>query len=215
MAQTPASGEPLWTPSPQRVADANLTHFIRAAGQSWKRKLATYADLHRWSIDFPEEFWVSVWDFCGIDGVRGDTVVANRERMPGATWFPDARLNFAQNLLRMRDESPALIFWGEKNAKCSVSHAELYRKVAQVAAAMRARGIKPGDRVAAYMPNIPETLVVMLAAASLGAVFSSASPDFGVQGVLDRFGQIEPRLLLVADGYYYNGKTIESLERVV
>ena len=203
----------LWAPSPQRVADANLTHFMRAAGVCWNRKFSDYASLHRWSIENREEFWASVWEFCEVDGVRGDSVLINGDRMPGATWFPGARLNYAQNLLRRRDDSAALVFWGENKVRRRMSHADLYRQVAQMSAAMRSADIKAGDRVAAYMPNIPETIVAMLAATAIGAVFTSASPDFGLQGVLDRFGQIEPKLLIVADGYYYNNKTIETLDR--
>ncbi len=217
MATMPAATidpTPAWTPSPERVAGTNLTHFMRAAARRWKRSFSDYAGLHRWSIDDPAEFWVSVWEFCEVDGVRGNHVLLDGDRMPGATWFPEARLNFAHNLLRTRDDSTALVFWGENKIKRRVSRADLYRQVAQMAAAMRAEGINAGDRVAAYMPNIPEAIVAMLAATSIGAVFSSASPDFGLQGVLDRFGQIEPKLLIVADGYYYNGKTIETLDRV-
>ena len=205
--------KPVWIPSPERVAGANLTHFMRAAGVRWNRTFSDYASLHRWSIEHREEFWVSLWEFSKVYGIRGETVLVNGDRMPGATWFPGARLNFAQNLLRKQDDSTALVFWGENKLKRHMSQADLYRHVAQLTAAMRAEGIKAGDRVAAYMPNMPETIVGMLAASAIGAVFTSASPDFGVQGVLDRFGQVEPKLLLVADGYYYNGKTIASLGR--
>ena len=205
--------KPVWIPSPERVAGANLTHFMRAAGVRWNRTFSDYASLHRWSIEHREEFWVSLWEFSKVYGIRGETVLVNGDRMPGATWFPGARLNFAQNLLRKQADSTALLFWGENKLKRHMSQADLYRHVAQLTAAMRAEGIKAGDRVAAYMPNMPETIVGMLAASAIGAVFTSASPDFGVQGVLDRFGQVEPKLLLVADGYYYNGKTIASLGR--
>jgi acetoacetyl-CoA synthetase len=144
----------------------------------------------------------------------GKTVVIDREKMPGAKWFPEARLNFAENLLCRRDDGDALVFWGEDKVKGRASHAELYRAVAQTAAALRAMGVVKGDRVAAYLPNLPAAVVAMLATASIGAIFSSASPDFGVQGVVDRFGQIEPKLLFACDGYLYNGKTIDCLGKV-
>ncbi|MDP2824096.1 MAG: acetoacetate--CoA ligase, partial [Sulfuritalea sp.] len=169
---------------------------------------------HAWSIEHPEEFWVSVWEFGEVRGEMGATVVVDREKMPGAQWFPEARLNFAENLLRRRDAADALVFWGEDKVKGRASHAELHRAVAQTAAALRAMGVTRGDRVAAYLPNLPAAVVAMLAAASIGAIFSSASPDFGVQGVLDRFGQIEPKVLFACDAYWYNGKLIDCLGKV-
>jgi len=204
----------LWQPSPQRVAQANLTAFMAAAGRRWQRALPGYAETHRWSIDHPEEFWASIWQSCQVIGEPGGRVVEG-SAMPGARWFPEGRLNFAENLLRRRDGGDALVFRGEDRVRRCLSHEELYVAVARLAVAMRAEGIGVGDRVAAYMPNMPETIIAFLAAASIGAIFTSASPDFGVQGVLDRFGQVEPKLLFVADGYYYNGKAIDSLERVV
>ncbi len=221
---------PIWQPSVQRIAGTRLTAFSVAAGQRWNRPLANadYATLHAWSINHPEEFWVSVWEFGEVRGEMGSTVVIDPEKMPGARWFPEARLNFAENLLRRRDDADAVVFWGEDKVKGRASHAELYQAVAQTAAALRAMGVTKGDRVAAYLPNVPAAVVAMLAAASIGAIFSSASPDFGVQGVVDRFGQIEPKLLFACDAYWYNGKIIDcqgkvaeiaarmpSLERVV
>ncbi|MFA4970041.1 MAG: AMP-binding protein, partial [Sulfuritalea sp.] len=207
---------PIWQPSTQRIAGTRLTAFMTAAGKRWNRRLASadYQALHAWSIEHPEEFWASVWEFGEVRGEMGSTVVIDREKMPGAQWFPEARLNFAENLLRRRDTSDALVFWGEDKVKGRASHAELYRAVAQTAAALRAMGVTKGDRVAAYLPNLPAALVAMLATASIGAIFSSASPDFGVQGVLDRFGQIEPKVLFACDGYWYNGKTIDCLGKV-
>ncbi|MDP1982008.1 MAG: acetoacetate--CoA ligase, partial [Sulfuritalea sp.] len=207
---------PVWQPSAKRIAASRLTAFMAAAEMRWNRRLANadYQTLHAWSIEHPEEFWVSVWEFGEVRGEMGSTVVVDREQMPGAKWFPEARLNFAENLLRRRDKSDALVFWGEDKVRGRASHAELYRAVAQTAAAMRAMGVTQGDRVAAYLPNLPATLVAMLATASIGAIFSSASPDFGVQGVLDRFGQIEPKLLFACDGYWYNGKVIDCLGKV-
>ncbi len=170
--------------------------------------------MHRWSIEHPAAFWSLLWDFCEVQGEKGARVLVDGDRMPGAQWFPDARLNYAQNLLRRRDDGTALVFWGEDKLKRRIGRGELYRRVARLAAAMRAEGVVAGDVVAAYMPNLPETLIILLAAASIGAIFTSASPDFGVQGVLDRFGQVAPKLLFVADGYYYNGKVIDSLAKV-
>jgi acetoacetyl-CoA synthetase len=204
---------PIWQPSPERVAASRLKAFMQHAAGRWNRRCVDYAALHRWSVEHPEEFWASVWEFGGVRGEMGSRVVVDGDRMPGAKWFPDARLNFAENLLRRRDGNDALVFWGEDKVRHRISHGDLYFAVAQLAAAMRADGVTAGDRIAAYLPNLPATLVVMLAAASIGATFTSASPDFGVQGVLDRFGQVEPSLLFVADGYYYNGKVIDCLEK--
>jgi acetoacetyl-CoA synthetase len=210
------STAPIWQPSAQRIAGTRLTAFMATAGRRWKRRLAgaDYATLHAWSIDHPEEFWVSVWEFGEVRGEKGAIVVVDRETMPGAEWFPDAGLNFAENLLRRRDDADALVFWGEDKVKGRASHAELHRAVAQTVAALRAMGVVKGDRVAAYLPNLPAAVVAMLATASIGAIFSSASPDFGVQGVLDRFGQIEPKVLFACDSYWYNGKTIDCLGKV-
>ena len=207
---------PIWQPSARRIAATRLTAFTKAAGRRWDRRLAgaDYSTVHAWSIAHPEEFWTSVWEFGEVRGEMGSTVVVDREKMPGAKWFPQARLNFAENLLRRRDASDAMVFWGEDKVKGRASRAELYRAVAQTAAALRAMGVVKGDRVAAYLPNLPAAVVAMLATASIGAIFSSASPDFGVQGVLDRFGQIEPKVLFACDGYWYNGKNIDCLGKV-
>jgi acetoacetyl-CoA synthetase len=209
-----AAEQPLWRPDPAQVARSAMQSFTDAVARRHGVAAVDYADLHRWSIDRPEAFWGDLWDFCGVIGERGGRVLVDGERMPGARWFPEARLNYAENLLRWRDERDALVFWGEDKVRARVSRGELYRAVAQTAAALRAHGIVAGDRVAAYLPNLPATIVVMLACASIGAVFSSASPDFGVQGVLDRFGQIEPRLLFACDGYWYGGKRIDCLEKL-
>ncbi len=192
-----------------------MTAFMQRVNATYDKNFLNYSSLYEWSVARPEQFWTAVWDFCEvISARRGERVLTNGEQMPGAKWFPDARLNFAENLLSRRGAGDALVFWGEDKTKRRLSHDELYRAVAQFAAALRAHGVKPGDRIAAYLPNMPETIVAMLAAASIGAIFSSSSPDFGVQGVLDRFGQIEPTLLIAADGYYYRGKTIDCLAKV-
>ena len=203
----------LWQPSAERIASSRLTAFMAVASRRWGRALADFGVTHRWSIEHAAEFWRSVWEFGGVLGEPG-SVVVDGNGMLGSRWFPEARLNYAENLLRRRDDGDALVFWGEEHVKRRLSHAELYLAVARLAAAMRDEGVQQGDRVAAYMPNLPETIIAYLAAASIGATFTSASPDFGVQGVLDRFGQVTPKLLLVADGYFYNGKAIDSLERV-
>ncbi|MCX7178788.1 MAG: acetoacetate--CoA ligase [Proteobacteria bacterium] len=210
----PTSAAQLWQPSAARIEQSKLAAFMLAAGRQWGLAFADYAQLHRWSIEHPEQFWVSLWDFAQVVGERGLTVLVDGDKMPGAQWFPEARLNYAQNLLRSRSDSDAIVFWGEDRFKLRYSYRELYQQVAQLAAAMRAQGVTQGDRVAAYMPNLPETVVAMLATASIGAIFTSASPDFGLQGVLDRFGQIEPKLLICADGYFYNGKVIDILDKV-
>ena len=206
--------KPLWVPSADRIARARLTAFIRDVRNAFALELSSYDDLHRFSIDRPEDFWRAVWTFTGIAGEMGNRVVDDLHKMPGARFFPDARINFAQNLLRGRGSAPAIIFQGEGQPRRALSRADLYAEVARCAAGLRQAGIRPGDRVAAYMPNMPETIVAALAAAAIGAVWSSCSPDFGVQGVLDRFGQIEPRLLIACDGYFYGGKTHDVISRV-
>jgi acetoacetyl-CoA synthetase len=174
-----------------------------------------YHDLYAWSVEDLEGFWEAVWDFCGVihEGARGPVLV-DGDKMPGARFYPEVRLNFAENLLRRRDGHDAIVFWGEDKVRRRLSYAELHDLVTRTAAALAGLGVGDGDRVAGFMPNMPETVVAMLATASLGAIWSSCSPDFGVQGVLDRFGQIEPKVLFCPDGYYYNGKVIDSLERV-
>ena len=206
---------PLWTPSPERVAASGMTAFMRQAESRWAVTLPDDEALWRWSVDAPEKFWSLIWDFCGvIASARGERVLVDADRMPGARFFPDARLSFAENLMRRRDASPALVFRGEDKVRRAVTWAELHDAVSRMAQAMRGMGLGEGDRVAAYMPNMPETVIAMLAANSIGAIFSSASPDFGVQGVVDRFGQIEPRLLILADGYHYGGKTLSCLDKL-
>jgi acetoacetyl-CoA synthetase len=208
--------QPLWQPSPERIAKTNLTAFMRHVRSRWGVAARDFAELHRWSVTEPAQFWESVWSFCGVIGDAGNgPALVDGHRMPGARWFPEARLNYAENLLRRRDRSPAIVFWGEDRLRSAVTCADLYSEVSRLAQALRDAGVKPGDRVAGYMPNVPGTVIAMLAATSLGAVWSSCSPDFGVQGVLDRFGQIEPRVLFAADGYFYNGKTIDVLPRLV
>ncbi len=207
----------LWEPTPERLAQANITAFSKAIEAKHGVDVDSYKSLWRWSLDHKWDFWRELWNYAGVLGVPGDRVLLDAERMPGARWFPDARLNFAQNLLERRradDDGDALVFWGEDKVRRVVSHAALHALASRVRAALTAQGISSGDRVAAYMPNMPETVAAMLGATSLGAVWSSCSPDFGVQGVIDRFGQIEPRVLFTVDGYWYNGKAISILDKV-
>ncbi len=207
--------EPMWKPGRERVAGANLTRFMRLVAENMAPEVRDWASLYRFSIERPEDFWKAVWEFGGVEAeTRGEAVTENWPAMPGTSWFPDARLNFAENLLRFRDDRPALAFAGENGSRRTLTYAELAEQVARTAAGLAAAGVEPGDRVAGYMPNIPETVIAMLAASSLGAVWSSCSPDFGVQGVVDRFGQIEPKVLFTASAYSYNGKPFDCLDRV-
>jgi acetoacetyl-CoA synthetase len=188
---------------------------MAAVEAEWEAHFSDYASLHRWSVEEPEKFWRSVWSFGGVRAqTQGDRALADGDRMPGARWFPEARLNFAENLLRRSDDSPALVFWGEERVRRSISHAELHGLVSRLAQALSAWGVQPGDRVAGFLPNAPEAVIGMLAATSLGAIWSSCSPDFGTRGVVDRFGQIGPKVLLATDGYFYNGKTHDCMERI-
>ena len=209
-----AGAQPLWQPSRERIAAANVTKFAARVAREHGVELADFGALWRWSADHPEAFWRAMWNFAGIVGVPGKTVLESPAKMPGARFFPQARLNFTENLLRRNDATPALIFRGEDKVKRTVSWAELNAEVSRVAQALLAMGVQPGDRVAGYLPNMPEAIIAMLAAASIGAVWSSCSPDFGVQGVVDRFGQIEPKVLFAVDGYHYNGKTHDCLAKL-
>jgi len=206
---------PLWQPSAERIAQANITALARELESRHGVALPNYEALHRFSLDRKEAFWTAIWDVCGVIAeTRGERVLADGDRMPGARFFPDARLNFAENLLRRRDDGPAMIFRAENRVERVMSWGALYDTVSRLAQALRGAGIGPGDRVAGFVPNMPETVVAMLAVTSLGAVWTSCSPDFGIQGVLDRFGQVEPQVLFTADGYFYNGKAHDSLGRI-
>jgi len=205
----------LWEPSEQRIKQTNMYRFMNAINEKHQKEFSTYSELHKWSIDHIPEFWEAMWDFADIiASQKADRVVDDLEKMPGARWFPGARLNFAENLLRYRDERTALIFNGESQVSKKMTYAQLYDEVARIADSLRNAGIKPGDRIVGFMPNMPETIVAMLAATSLGATWSSCSPDFGIKGVLDRFGQIKPKVLFTADGYFFKGKRIDCLERI-
>ena len=206
---------PLWRPSEERIATANLIAFMDRVERDWGVAAGDYAALHDFSVTEIEKFWQSVWRHCGVVAeTMGETVLADGDKMPGARFFPDAKLNFAENLLRRRGPEDAIVFWGEDKVKRRLSWDDLQDRVSRLAQALAARGVTGGDRVAGFMPNMPEAVIAMLATASLGAIWSSCSPDFGVQGVLDRFGQIEPKVLFCPDGYHYNGKAHDSLARV-
>ena len=209
-----AADTPLWSPSEARIAEAPLTEFTRAAERASGQSFASYHDLHAWSVAEREAFWDLVWDFCGITGDKGETVLVDGDSMPGAHFFPDARLNFAENLLKKSGSSNAIVFRGEDQVERRLSWDELHARVSQLQQLFVKLGVEQGDRIAAMMPNMPETVAAMLAATSIGAVWSSCSPDFGEQGVLDRFGQIEPVVFIVPDGYWYAGKAIEVADKV-
>ncbi len=203
----------MWEPSQAAIESAQLTQFARYCVHRFGLEFNTYPEFYHWTCDQNESFWSALWDWAGVRGTKGGQVLVDGHRMPGAQWFPDARLNFAENLLRRRDHADALVFWDETGFRRRMSHAELHAQVSRCAKAMRAAGLRPGDRVAAFIPNMPETCVLALAAISVGAVWSSCSPDFGTDGVLDRFGQTEPKMLFCADGYLYNGKAHSSIAR--
>ena len=204
-----------WTPSAEKVAAARVMAFMHNL-KPLAGELEGYEALWRWSIEQPEAFWRAVWDFAGVIGEPGKCVLKRdpQQGMLSAHWFPDAQLNFAENLLRPSANADALVFWGEDRVQRRLSRKELHSEVAQLAAALRKLGVVAGDRVAVWLPNMPEAIIAMLAVASIGAIFTSASPDFGVQGALDRFGQVTPKVLIGVDGYFYNGKTIDVLGKL-
>ncbi|HET9749571.1 MAG TPA: acetoacetate--CoA ligase [Casimicrobiaceae bacterium] len=201
---------PIWQPSPARCDASNMRRFIEFNRERLRGD--GYASLYRWSIESPAEFWEAAWRFCDIRAAAPhDAVLRDADRMPGAKWFEGAKLNFAANLLEPLRQGTALVFANERNERSQLTWPELRAQVASVASRLRALGVRRGDRVAAFIANRPEAVVAMLATASIGAIWSSCSPDFGVDAVLDRFGQIEPKVLFATDGYFYNGKSIDSL----
>lgn len=209
-----AAEAPLWTPTQDRIDAATLTAFMKAAAAKTGASFASYAELHRWSVEDREGFWSLLWDFCGIVGDKGETVLVDGDKMPGASFFPDATLNFAENLLKKIGSGAAIVFRGEDKIERRLSWNELHQLTSRFQQLFLSLKVKKGDRIAAMMPNMPETVAAMLAAASIGAVWSSCSPDFGEQGVLDRFGQIEPVVFIAPDGYWYNGKAIEVADKI-
>ncbi len=209
-----------WKPSARRIADSNISRFIQFANRRYGATidsgiLTDSPQLYEWSIREPENFWNALWDFANVIAqTRGSRTLVDGDKMPGARWYPDARLNYAENLLHRRDDATAIVFKGENRVRWQLSYADLYDAVSRTVQALEAAGVAKGDRVAAFMPNLPDTIIFMLATASLGAIWSSCSPDFGTQGVLDRFCQIEPSILFAVEGYYYNGKAHDTLPRV-
>ena len=205
----------LWRPSKEAIKTANLTRFMANIRQQYGLPIHTFKDLYQFSVENPETFWKAVWSFCNIiTKTQGDRVLIGAESLETARFFPDAQLNFAENLLRRRDEAIALTFYGEDKVYRQLTFQELYLETAKLAHTFKEWGIEPGDRIAGYLPNMPQTIIAMLAAASIGAVWSSCSPDFGIQGVVDRFSQIAPKVFLIADGYFYGGKTFSCLDRL-
>lgn len=207
--------EPLWTPASERVAATQMSDFIVKVNKNFGLDLDSYDSLWQWSTDSSEDFWNFFWDYAGIlSSHKGSRILDNGHLMPGATWFSEARLNFAENLLRYRDDATAIVFCGEDGRRNEVSYRDLYSRVAALAAGLKAQGVVKNDIVAGFMPNITETLIAMLATTSIGAVWTSCSPDFGINGVIDRFGQVKPKVLFTTDGYLYNGKSIDSLGKI-
>jgi acetoacetyl-CoA synthetase len=211
------STNPIWSPSTERAAQTNMYRFMQLVNEKFSTELTDYEQLHKWSVDNIEDFWRLMWDEAGIIASKGfDQVVDDVNKMPGANWFTGAKLNFAENLLRFRDDREALVFRGEAMSEPEVfTYAELYDEVARMARALRDLGVVAGDRVVGYMPNMSQTIIAMLAATSIGAIWSSCSPDFGIKGVLDRFGQIEPKVIFAANGYSYSGKSFDITDKVV
>ena len=205
----------LWSPNEGRIKSSQMDQFRIYVNDHYGLDLTNYPQLYDWSIDNIPEFWKAWWDFSAIIHSHSpQEIVDDVATMPGAKWFSSARLNFAENLLRFRDDRIAICFKGEGQQVRKLTYAELYSEVARLADALRKAGVEKGDRVAGFMPNMPEAVIAMLAAASIGAVWSSSSPDFGIKGVLDRFTQIEPKILFSANGYFYNGKPFDSLEKL-
>src|SRR6266513_4775718 len=205
----------LCQPSERAIEEAQITQFARQIVRKRRLELNSYPEFYRWTVDNPEEFWSDVWDFCGvIASRRGSSVLVDGDKMPGAHWFPEARLNFAENLMRRGDRGDAFVLWDERGFRRRVSFADLYSDVSRAVQALQVLGLRAGDRAAAFIPNIPEAGMLALAALSQGIVWSSCSPDFGVDGVVTRFGQIKPKMLCCAAGYRYDGQEHDTLERV-
>ena len=205
----------LWQPSEERKKATNMYRFMNAVNEKFGRNFKDYPELWEWSVENLEDFWSTAWDFLDIKASRPyDCAIDNPDKMPGAKFFVNSKLNFAENLLRFRNDRLALIFRGEDKIRRTLTYKQLYDEVAKTAASLKAMGIQKGDRVVGFVPNMPESMIAMLAATSLGAIWSSCSPDFGIKGILDRFGQTNPRVLFTADGYFFKGKAIGSIERI-
>ena len=206
--------QPLWIPSEDTIRNANMTRFMERVNQQTGKSFADYADLYQWSIENIEQFWQLIWDESGVLHSQSFDTVLEERTMPGARWFTGARLNFARNLLRYQDEHTAILAYGEAREPLRLSYNDLFTQVAACAAGLKKLGVGKGDRVAGMLPNAPEAIIAMLAATSLGAIWSSCSPDFGTQGVYDRFGQIEPRILITVSRYRYHGKIFDCKDKV-
>ena len=205
----------LWEPSEERIKSTNMYRFMTRINEKFNKNFTEYSELWEWSVENLADFWTHAWDFLDIQvSTPYETVIQDKDKMPGAKFFAGSKLNFAENLLRFRDDRTALIFRGEDAVRRTLTYHQLYSEVAQTAAALKAQGIQPGDRVVGFVPNMPESIIAMLAATSLGAIWSSCSPDFGIKGVLDRFGQTRPKVLFTADGYFFKGKPLSSIERI-
>ncbi|MBT4264954.1 MAG: acetoacetate--CoA ligase [Deltaproteobacteria bacterium] len=207
--------KPLWQPSEERIKKTNMYSFMNKVNERFHKNVTTYPELWEWSVENLEDFWATTWDFIDIKASQPyETAIDDPEKMPGARFFVNTKLNFAENLLRFRNDNLALIFRGEDSIRRTLTYSQLYGEVAKTASALRNAGIQKGDRVVGFVPNMPESIIAMLAATSLGAIWSSCSPDFGIKGVLDRFGQTKPKVLFTADGYFFKGKPMDSLERI-
>lgn len=205
----------LWQPSPERCAASRIHAFTQFANAEYQQQLQSYDDLWRWSTEQTGDFWQALCQFLEVEFSKApQQTLAGGTGIREAQWFPCGKLNFARHLLKRRDDAPALIFRGENGARRELSYAELYLQVAQLQSFLKNRGVVAGDRVAGYLPNAPEAIIAMLAATALGAVWTSCSPDFGVNGVVDRFGQVEPKLMITVDGYHYSGKRIDNLPKL-
>ncbi|MBU2629340.1 MAG: AMP-binding protein, partial [Proteobacteria bacterium] len=205
----------LWQPSEERIKSTNMYRFMTIVNEKYGKDFKDYPSLWEWSVDNIEDFWVTTWDFIDIKASKSyDKAIDDPTKMPGAKFFVNSKLNFAENLLRFRNDTLALIFRGEDLVRRTLTYNQLYDEVAKTAASLKKLGIQKGDRVVGFVPNMPESIIAMLAATSLGAIWSSCSPDFGIKGVLDRFGQTQPKVLFTADGYFFKGKPMDSIERI-
>ncbi|MDM8518085.1 acetoacetate--CoA ligase, partial [Desulfobacterales bacterium HSG16] len=205
----------LWKPSEERINNTNMKLFMDKVNDKFGKNFTEYSELYEWSVDNLSDFWAYFWEFADIKCSKNYTqVIDDPEKMPGNTWFEGAELNFAENLLQYKDDRAAIIFRGEDKIRRQLTYAQLYDEVARVAKSLKDMGVESGDRIVGFMPNMPETIIAMLAATSMGAAWSSCSPDFGIKGVLDRFGQIKPKVLFTADGYFFKGKKLDCLEKI-
>ena len=210
-----SKNNPLWQPGKMRISASNINEFAENIQSKFRQQFDSYSDLHQWSIDYREQFWSELWDYCGVIGEKNEPLVRDADAMPGAQFFPNAKLNFAENVLKRTGSDDAIVFWGEDKIKLRVSCDELQQAVSKLQQAFKSWGVTKGDRIAAMLPNRPEAIIGMLAATSIGAIWSSCSPDFGEQGVFDRFNQIKPKVFFACDGYWYNGKKIDVREKTI